>query len=301
MNVKDILSKEELDQVTEKSNWRAATIVLFDWLVIIGMFTLMGMYPNPITILLGLFVLGARQLGLGVIVHEAGHRTLFKSPRLNELAGTWLSGYWVFSNKETYMKVHLKHHKEAGTEEDPDLNNYRHYPINHTSLKRKVTRDLTGQVGWRRLKSIYRGLTRLSTMDAQNRTYLVRSVGVNLLMLAIMLAFNVAWLFAVWVLAFTTTHMLVVRIRQIAEHAGVPDNFDLDPRKNTRTLYINPLERFFIAPHCVNYHMEHHMLASVPIYRLRKLHELLLAKGYYDEVEFQRGYFNLLRQVTYVG
>ncbi|MFT5014571.1 MAG: fatty acid desaturase, partial [Dinoroseobacter sp.] len=61
------------------------------------------------------------------------------------------------------------------------------------------------------------------------------------------------------------------------------------------------LERLFIAPHRVNYHLEHHMLASVPIYRLQTLHRILMNKGYYDGVIFQRGYFNLLREVTVTG
>ncbi|MDG1910512.1 MAG: fatty acid desaturase, partial [Pseudomonadales bacterium] len=107
-----------------------------------------------------------------------------------------------------------------------------------------------------------------------------------------------AWLYAIWVIAFMTTHMLVVRIRQIAEHAAVPDLLYLDPRKNTRTLYVNALENLLIAPHGVNYHLEHHLLASVPIYQLPTFHDMLLKKGFYDEVSFQRGYLDLLRSVT---
>lgn len=301
MNIRELLSEEELKAVTHKNNWYGARIVLFDWAVIIGSFYLMANYPNPLTILAGLLLIGARQLGLGIIVHETGHRTLFASNKLNDFVGNWFAGYWVFSNKDAYMRVHLKHHQDAGTDADPDLGNYKNYPVTHTSLKRKFARDLTGQVGWRRIQSIYRGLTQLRSLDPQNRTYLLRSVGVNLFMLIILAALGHAWLYLVWLVAFMTTHMMIVRIRQIAEHAGVPDHFSTDPRLNTRTLYINPLERLLIAPHRVNYHLEHHILASVPIYRLKKLHRLLINKGYYDDVSFQRGYLNLLRDVTVPG
>lgn len=301
MNIKEVLTPEEMARVTRRNNWYAWRIVLFDWSVIIGSFWFMANYPNPLTILLGVCLLGARQLGLGVIVHETGHRTFFSSNKVNDLVGNWLAGYWVFSNKEAYMNVHLEHHRQAGSDADPDLGNYKDYPVTHTSFKRKVLRDLTGQLGWRRIKSIYRALTRFNQLDEQNRTYLARSVGVNLFMLIVLAALGHAWLYLTWVAAFMTTHMLIVRIRQIAEHAGVPDNFAADPRLNTRTLYINPLERLFIAPHRVNYHMEHHMLASVPIYRLQTLHDLLLEKGYYKDVEFERGYWNLLRNVTVPG
>ena len=299
MNVRELLSAEEFASITAPNDYSAALIGVFDWAIIIATFIFVGMFPNPVSIVVGIFVLGARQLGLGVIVHEAGHRTFFSSKKVNDFVGDWLAGYWVFSNKLTYMQVHLKHHKHAGTEDDPDLNNYRNYPISHTSLKRKVIRDLTGQIGWRRIKSIGRALRKISKLDEQNRTFMQRSVAVNLFMLLVLSFFDASWLYLLWVVAFMTSHMLIVRVRQIGEHAAVPDLLDLDPRKNTRTLYVNALERFFIAPHHVSYHLEHHMLASVPIYKLEEMHRLLMKKGYYQDVEFPKGYFNLLKQVSH--
>ena len=298
MNIKELLTEEEFKLVTSKNNWLGIKIVVFDWCIIIGTFVLLSVYPNPLTILIGIFVLGARQLGLGVIVHETGHRTLFASQKMNDFVGNWLAGYWVFSNKETYMNGHLGHHKNAGTENDPDLANYKNYPVSRKSLTRKVTRDLTGQLGWRRIRSIGRTFFKLNKLDQQNRQAFLRSVGVNVLMLSTLAFFGIGWVYLVWVIAFMTSHMLVVRIRQIAEHAAVPNKFSLDARENTRTLYINRLERFLIAPHQVNFHMEHHMLASVPIYRLETLHKLLLNKGYYADLNFERGYYNLLKQVS---
>jgi fatty acid desaturase len=45
--------------------------------------------------------------------------------------------------------------------------------------------------------------------------------------------------------------------------------------------------------------MEHHLIAAVPIYRLETLHQLLLARGYFDGMVFQRGYINLLNAVSH--
>ena len=100
--IKEILTPEELAFVTSRSNWHGASIIAFDWAVIIASFVVMAHYPNPLTVLLGLFVLGARQLGLCIVVHETGHRTLFSSTELNDFASTWLSGYWVFGPPELY-------------------------------------------------------------------------------------------------------------------------------------------------------------------------------------------------------
>jgi fatty acid desaturase len=298
-HIKDLLSPAELELVTRRSNWRGAIIIAFDWLMIVATFMVMAAFPNPLVLLLGVFVLGTRQLGLGIVVHEAGHRTLLASNALNDFAGKWLSGYWVFSDKGSYMKVHLQHHQAAGTADDPDLANYATYPISRTSLRRKIIRDLTGQVGWRRLTSIYRAVRRLPKSSPAARQYLLRSLSVNLLLLICLTSLGHGWLYLAWVIAFITSHMLVVRIRQIAEHAAVPDTYSLDPRKNTRTLHINRLERLLIAPHQVHYHLEHHLIASAPIYRLETLHQLLLARGYFDGMVFQHGYLNLLKTVSH--
>ena len=298
-NFRDYLSAEELKQVTSRNELKAASIVLFDWAVIIGLLVLAGLYPNPLVYLVVVILLGGRQMAFGVLIHETGHKTFFSSQRANEFVGTWLSGYWVFSDKDAYMQGHLVHHHATGTPDDPDLKNYWDYPVSQSRFSRKVTRDLTGQLGWRRLRSIYRSLRRLDQLPVNIRRTLIRSLVCNLALLAICAAFGQAWLYLLWVIAFMTSHMLIARIRQISEHAAVPDLYDLDPRKNTRTIYINPLERLLVAPHDLNYHLEHHLLPSVPIYRLRELHQLLLSRGYYKEVDFPRGYFNLLRQVTY--
>ena len=296
--VRDILTEEEFQSVLAKDDLKAASIVAFDWGVIAALFTLAAMFPNPLVLLDVIVLLGGRQMAFGVLVHETGHKSFFTSPAVNDFVGKWLAGYWVFSDKDAYMKGHLIHHRTAGTREDPDLKNYEAYPVTHTSFRRKITRDLTGQLGWRRIKSIGRSLRRLKDLKPGTRETVLRSVGCNLAMLLFFAALGYAWLYALWIVAFMTSHMLIVRIRQVAEHAAVPDLYDLDARLNTRTIYINWFESLLIAPHDLNYHMEHHLLASVPIYRLRRLHNLLLAKGYYDGVEFPRGYLNLLRQVT---
>ena len=77
----------------------------------------------------------------------------------------------------------------------------------------------------------------------------------------------------------------------------MPDLFDADPRKNTRTIPANWFDRLIFCPLGVSYHMEHHMMVSVPIYNLPLLHRLLTDKGYYEEVSFPKSYMSMLREV----
>ena len=76
------------------------------------------------------------------------------------------------------------------------------------------------------------------------------------------------WLYPImWLLPLATWYQLVSRIRNIAEHAVVPD--DDDPLRNTRTTYASPVERLLLAPYWVNYHLEHHLFMFVPCWRLK--------------------------------
>ena len=70
-----------------------------------------------------------------------------------------------------------------------------------------------------------------------------------------------------WVLPFLTYHMAITRLRNIAEHAIVPDNDD--PFRNARTTKAGWLARLFLAPYWVNYHVEHHLLMHIPCYACR--------------------------------
>lgn len=56
------------------------------------------------------------------------------------------------------------------------------------------------------------------------------------------------------------------------QHVGLQSG-QADFRRNCRTFYLNPVVRFLYWQ--MNYHMEHHMYASVPCYNLQRLHEAI--------------------------
>ena len=74
MNIKDTLTEEEFERVTSKNDWLAASILLFDWVAIAGIFFLVAVFPNPITILIAIILLGGRQLGLAQLYRSPGKR-----------------------------------------------------------------------------------------------------------------------------------------------------------------------------------------------------------------------------------
>ncbi len=100
-------------------------------------------------------------------------------------------------------------------------------------------------------------------------------------------------LYLLWAGAWLTTYSLVMRIRSIAEHAMIPD--PADEMNNTRTTVARWWERVLIAPNCVNFHLEHHLLPTVPHYNLRRMHRLLRERGALAQACVAEGYPAVLR------
>lgn len=301
MRASDFLSKEEIQSFTQRSNFHGFWSIFFNWAMIVAIFAVVIAWSNPLTWLLGVLFLGGRQLGLAVLMHEAGHKTLFKTDRLNERVGQWLCAYPVLGDVNAYGASHRVHHRFAGTDEDPDLPNYQNYPVTRTSFLRKIKRDLTGQTGMLLIRSVFGGKGRnLMLREGESTHSEWRGLAVNLLLFLVMLASGVGAYYALWAIAYVTTYPLIARIRQVAEHGNVPDLYDQDPRMNTRTTCANPLERLIFCPNQVNYHIEHHLLASVPAHKLKSLHQLLLQRGFYvgHESAIASSYLAVIRRAV---
>ena len=156
-------------------------------------------------------------------------------------------------------------------------------------MRRKFTRDLIGQTGLQDLKYLFK----VSTFG-KRIPFLIS----HLVILVLLAAAGSVWAYAMWWVGFIFFYPAFMRIRVMGEHGAVAQLFDPDPRRNTRTTLANPIERLFIAPNYVNYHCEHHTLASVPGYRLPKLHRLLQARGFYKDHPYavEQGYMSVLRR-----
>jgi fatty acid desaturase len=121
----------------------------------------------------------------------------------------------------------------------------------------------------------------------------------NAAMAGLLAAFGHPWLYLLWLGSYLTTFSVFVRIRSIAEHACT--QLDLDPFKSTRTTHANWFARITVAPIRVNYHLEHHLLMTVPYFSLPKLHRLLAAKGALAGAYVSPGYMDVLRIATTGG
>ena len=150
------LTPEERKALLEIDPWQSWWMVGSNWLFSFAAMALVAWAPNPLTIVVALFVIAARQLGMAIVMHEAAHRTLFRNRRLNDWVGNWLAAYPVWADVAPYRAYHLVHHTRTGTDQDPDLGLAAPFPITRASFRRKLWRDLSGQTGWKQAKAVFR-------------------------------------------------------------------------------------------------------------------------------------------------
>jgi fatty acid desaturase len=274
------LTREEIAGLLRFEDWRSWWSIAFNWGAVFASMALVAWWPHGPTLVLpislALFVIGARQLGFAVLMHEASHRSLFEKRSVNDWAGQWLCAYPIWSDMTVYRPYHLQHHAHTGTQRDPDLGLVTPFPITRASLWRKVWRDLSGQTGVKFARAAFaRSVKRWR--EAEGRRATLGVIATNALLLGGLAALGHAELYLLWVGAWLTTNTLVTRIRSIAEHALTPDADD--PLGNTRTTLLRWWERLLVGPNRVNYHLEHHLLMTVPHYQLPRMHALLRERG----------------------
>ncbi len=290
MDATNILSKAELSQLRQRSDLKALFTLASNWGIIVIAFALAIIWPNPISILLSILLIGGRQLGLGILTHDCCHNALFTSIKTNEFVGHWLCGAAINLSFFDYRQYHLQHHRYAGTDQDPDKSFVDKYPVSPDSLKRKLLRDITGRTGVRD------EIMRLKQFNLKKQTpWLV----IHIVIISALIAADALWAYLLWWAAEIFVLPLLLRIRQIGEHGVARDRQHLDPRENTGTTLASWWERLFIAPNHVFYHVEHHRFANVPPYNLSKLHNMLKVRGYYEGYNcIRNGYRQVLKDAV---
>lgn len=303
---KTIFTADEWARLTRRSSARGLWLVAHAWGTIVLAIALVTLWPNPLTWLIAVMIVGTRQLGLAILMHEAAHGGLHRNPKLNEWIGQWLCAVPVGADLPAYRRYHLQHHKYTQQPEDPDLVLSAPFPISKDSFVRKAVRDLTGQTFVKQRLPLLKALfaPRGAGDNVEHESFVAtgadrtkRFLAANAVLLVLFwLCGAGVWYLGVWLVAMATWLPLVTRIRNVAEHACTSTS--ADPFTQARTTLANPLERAFIAPYWVNYHAEHHLFMYLPCYNLPEAHRLLRDKGLVGRVTVAPSYLDVLRLAT---
>lgn len=293
------LPRELVLELTRRSPWRATAAVVHDFAVL-AFAVFLGLYfwPNPIVLLLSIFLIGTRQHALFVIAHDAAHYLLYETRWLNDAVGRACAMVQGLSMC-TYRVIHRLHHNNLYGELDPDTALHGGYPRGRWYLMRKLLKDLSGLTAWKTYAYFLGGAPALNTAtnvamrplddtseklrrEARHDRNAVIAFHLAALALFAWSGYLVQYL-VLWILPLVTVVQAILRLRAIAEHGATTDFSS--PLTAARTNVLPAWLEWLIFPHRVNYHIEHHLYASVPHYNLPRLHREMAGRGLLEGAE----------------
>ena len=238
--------------------------------------------------------IATQQHALFVLNHDSAHYRLFSNRRLNDIAGR-LIGSSAGVSMCTYRVIHRLHHNNLYSVADPDIALNGGYPRGKRYLLKKLATDLSGLTAYKTY-SYFFGAPAINRETDQASRPLDdtspklkaearadrRGVVITQLTLPVVAftAFGLTGLglyALLWLTPMLTILQAILRVRAIAEH-GAPAGYE-SPLVASRTNFGNWLTRGVLFPHCVNFHIEHHLYPAVPHYHLPALHAELTARG----------------------
>ena len=206
-------------------------------------------------------------------MHEAVHRTAFRSTWLNDTAG-WLAGLLSFYNSTFYRHYHGWHHRFTQLRgQDPELDDAKPTSLGTYAL------ELIGVPWWSGKLRGYAAMARgrvgaYAFLNERTRPQVVRSVRAQLGVYAVAALASLASgrpLFLVYWLVPVALAQPLLRAILLAEHTGC--SHDADPLTNTRTTYTIAPVRFLMWN--MPYHAEHHRYPALPFFALAAAHRAL--------------------------
>src|ERR1700761_4677471 len=120
--------------VRARSDLTGTLCALHAWLVIGASMALFAVWPNPLTFVVAVLLIGSRQLGLAILMHDGAHGAFMRTHWWNEWASQWLCASPVFTDTIPYRHYHLKHHRSTQQADDPDLSLSAKFPISRASF-----------------------------------------------------------------------------------------------------------------------------------------------------------------------
>ncbi len=255
--------------------------------------TLQSYWFYPIAI----FVIAARQHGMGVLMHEGVHFLIFKNKKLNDAVTRYFLSLPLFISMKHFRSQHLAHHAHTNDPvHDPDwarrlkLDGWI-FPMSPSHLFSIFLKDFF-------LLNTFEMVQRFSGQQSHVGARLTWMEFITTLLYYSVVAFvlfhfHIFHLFLLfWVLPMLMPLKVIRRIRGISEHHGMVV-------LGTRTVIGSKFDRFFLSPWNINLHIEHHRFPQVPCFGLTELHECLMKDSEFKKTAaIYPDYYSVYKECT---
>jgi len=280
-----------------------------DWLGILVALIVVAQVQTWWMYAIAFLVVGFFQYALFILGHDALHSSLHPNRKVNDLISKWFIHGPMFMGLEDGRRNHLEHHRNLGTDLDPDR--YLHTLANKNS-RSQVLLFCTGLATFGKTVLKVTPFGRLLNQSKVAKTdsikskpsgalssYFIQRIPVFVvqpLLIGLFLLLGLPW-WAYLLLWFAPIYFCVFlpdEVRAFCDHAILtyPDYAADSQRLVTVTPYW--IEAMIFSPHNMNYHAEHHLWAAIPYYNLPKVHQFVRQR---PEVTVRKSYIQFLLKV----
>lgn len=311
------MSISQTDELTKVETSKALLAIALIWMgviffVVLGEWILEENYYYlyiPVV-----FLIAGRQGALLQMVHEGAHMLISKNKRINFFFSHYFCALPIGITHDGYARGHYMHHLHTGSELDPpsDRDKYRETDFKSPKVYKLLLKDLLG------ISAIQVFLSYMSNSDGNHQKNKIEILHifrkllplllVQLVILVIFFRLNLVLYILLWIIPAVSAHMVLMRIRGIAEH-GLPNQLGLEIKNSeignfyTRSFLtsknqykiklISIVEKLLIGSQSVFFHHEHHLMPNVPFYNLKKLNELISDRvNKLNPNIYEKGYFS---------
>ena len=283
---------------------RSTVAIATEWAGIILAGVLYQQFLHPIFLPVVVMWIGARQHALAILMHEGAHYMLFKNRRLNAVVSELFLAWPLFVTKRAYRGDHFAHHRHVNTEKDPDLmrkqNSEWEFPKSWRALGVLLAKDVFGLNTHQQVLELADMAEQKEARSREGDLYAVSRMLYYVTVLGVVTYFRLWPMFLLlWVMPILTWLKMIMRIRSIAEHFATENDHAYTKSRTTLPSF---LERVFVAPRNVNFHLEHHLYPSVPFFRLPQLHTALMKDAVFQgKAHITSTYWGVLRECVSGG
>ena len=218
--------------------------------------------------------------GADAIWHECGHRTAFKSRKLNEFF------YYIASFMNNFEPIrwrwsHKQHHNYTASIDPHDFE-VEESIFSRPTLASFILRFIPG-IGFFKLNnSLYKEILQHAfgietkvikeciPKDQKSLCFLVSRIFVFLWITIIIISIYINSLLPIFLFLIPKFFTSLNAVWGLTQHMGLKEDTK-DHRESTRSVRLNPIFSFIYWK--MEYHIEHHMFPTIPSYNLPKLHE----------------------------
>jgi len=290
------LSREDLKSLMQRSNSKSLLRLALWLLMLATTSTLITLAWDSWLIWPAMFVQGIILVHFFSLQHECVHYTVFRTRRLNDIVGQ-ICGLIIILPHRFFRYEHCDHHTYTQvTGEDPEMipmpKTLREYLLYLSALpywRAKFTELFRHASG--RLSETEKGFipkVEHAAVYRDARLMLTLYVGIFAAM-AIIGWWGLIWY---WIIPLFLGEP-VMRFVRMTEHVGRPTVPQM--HENTRTNMVSAPWRFLCWN--MNYHAEHHYVASVPYHALPALHEKLKDHIHVEPDGYIGAHRDILRQL----